>query len=375
MQSQHRTVWIEQTKIRVTLRPPDEQRTTWTIDYRLPTGRRRRISTRTEDPARALQFLDALIKHALPQDLKTALEESEQQRAAPTHNPRLRQLADYYVDIHLPNKNAAPKTLTAARRITRDFLDFCSDHRIGTVQQLSRAKLDEYAATLRQEGKAPKTVKNALVMIRAMFNAAVDADLLDKSPIKQWQFPKVHENEVTILTHEQMRDVLTIIRTKAPTIYPIIQWIAKTGNRPSDAIDLRWKQLDLENRAVIRTQIKTKRLAKYCIPDTLADELARHKIPDMTDDSHVFTNSAGQPFTINALYRTFTRTLEREDYRRKVTLKDLRHTYASVLINDVGCPLPTVQIQMGHASINTTMKYVRPSTGMKHLDAFAKLLD
>jgi integrase len=289
-----------------------------------------------------------------------------------TSDPHIREVCDHYLNVYLPTKNAARKTLIAAAQICYQFERFASSRHVGRVSQLSPALVDAYAASLRDSELAPKTIRNHLIMLRACLNAAVDRGLLDKSPIKRWLLPKVADPEIQPLTADQLREVLAIIHENAPALAPIVTWIAMTGNRPSDACEASWANVDVSNAIVIRTQVKVKQLAQYEIS---AELLAILKIersrPCYKADGPVFRDQFGDPFTVNKLYHDFTRAMARASFERHITLKDLRHTFGSLMANEMKCPLPIVQRLMGHKSITTTMQYIKPSAGAEYVHAFS----
>jgi integrase len=67
----------------------------------------------------------------------------------------------------------------------------------------------------------------------------------------------------------------------------------------------------------------------------------------------VFVNSEGKPFDKKMSETAFYKALERAGLR-KVRIHDLRHTYASFLIQ-AGESLPYIRDQMGHHSIKVTV--------------------
>ncbi len=71
--------------------------------------------------------------------------------------------------------------------------------------------------------------------------------------------------------------------------------------------------------------------------------------------SLVFGGRDGQPLDPDNLsHRRFPRALRQAGIARHVRLHDLRHTYASLLIAQGAHP-KYIQVQMGHASIQTTL--------------------
>ena len=69
----------------------------------------------------------------------------------------------------------------------------------------------------------------------------------------------------------------------------------------------------------------------------------------------VFGGRDGQPLDPDNLsHRRFPRSLRQAGIAQHVRLHDLRHTYASLLIAQRAHP-KYIQVQMGHASIQTTL--------------------
>lgn len=69
----------------------------------------------------------------------------------------------------------------------------------------------------------------------------------------------------------------------------------------------------------------------------------------------VFVNTAGTPVnTSHWRVRVFNKIFEREKNLRRVRIHDLRHTYASLLIQE-GASLPYIKDQLGHHSISMTV--------------------
>jgi len=89
------------------------------------------------------------------------------------------------------------------------------------------------------------------------------------------------------------------------------------------------------------------------MPSTLTRALQR--LAEHRHGSLVFGGRDGQPLDPDNLsHRRFPRALRQAGIARHVRLHDLRHTYASLLIAQRAHP-KYIQVQMGHASIQTTL--------------------
>jgi len=72
-------------------------------------------------------------------------------------------------------------------------------------------------------------------------------------------------------------------------------------------------------------------------------------------DDRVFVNDFGAPLFPDSITKWFGKFIERTRLP-KITVHSLRHTYASLLIND-GIPLVVVAGNLGHAQVSTTNNY------------------
>lgn len=348
------------------------------VDLRYPDGRRHRSTLGTTDHAEAHRLFDHWARSVLP----SLIADYHRAQAVPGSDdadPLLGDIVDHYLDTFLPNRNSAPRTIQMANQVLYEFLRFCAGRHVGRLSQLNSSIVDQWAAAMRRDGLAPKSIATRLGLLRAAINAAVSRELIARNPIRRWLMPTVPDPEITPLTRDQLAEVLAIIRRDAPEYANVITWVALTGNRPSDACALRWSQVDLITSTVVRAQVKTRRLARYDLSQAsvalLRSEHARHPDPPGSD-APVFSDANRRPFTVHRLYRQFTRTLIAANYPRPVNLKDLRHTFGSLLANDPDhpCPLPILQTLMGHRDIKTTMKYVKPAGGHAYVDHHAAQL-
>ena len=91
-------------------------------------------------------------------------------------------------------------------------------------------------------------------------------------------------------------------------------------------------------------------------------------------DELVFTNGTGAPVDPdNMIKRNFQPALEAAGLRR-IRFHDLRHTFASLLI-DQGENIKFIQSQLGHASIQTTIDRYGHLMPLKNYMGVGKRLD
>lgn len=132
-----------------------------------------------------------------------------------------------------------------------------------------------------------------------------------------------------------------------------------TGARRSEVLRSQWVDIDFTNRIWTIPITKNKKVRKVPISDTLMELL--QSIPK--ESKYLFpTNTKLGHY--KDIYRTW------DIARRKagicdVRLHDLRHSFASMLVNS-GRSLYEVQTLLGHSSIKMTQRYAHLSDESLH---------
>lgn len=170
----------------------------------------------------------------------------------------------------------------------------------------------------------------------------------------------------TFLDHEQAQRLLSKIVAHAR---PIVLLDLMTGLRKANAIGLTWEHVSLDLGRAVMIQKGGRPLSVVLVPEALA--LLRAVQPDpalRTGPVWVFANPAVPcdcPHCISPLYRgdpirsirrSFETAVREAGIPGRVRFHDLRHTFASWLLDQTG-DLKLVQDLLGHASISTTARY------------------
>jgi integrase len=169
----------------------------------------------------------------------------------------------------------------------------------------------------------------------------------------------VEIEEMQILTPPEIRCLLEAAEEPVRTM---VLCAVLTGMRRGELLGLKWDDIDFErNRIHVRRSLwrgqlispKSRRSRRAIdLAPTLKAALAR--LPSRFKGETVFTAAdGGRIDPDNFINRDWARTLRRSRLRR-IRFHDLRHTYASLLIAQGAHP-KYIQVQLGHASIQTTL--------------------
>lgn len=202
-----------------------------------------------------------------------------------------------------------------------------------------------------------------LILLKEIFDSAVDNGLILRSPIPKGQKPMGRARvKKQALTEEQENTLLERVSARSPEAYLLTLMALKTGMRIGEIIALDWEHIDLDKR-IIRVQ-KTLAVSK--------DERS-FEVVDRTKSSAGIRDIPIPESLFRALLRVPEKTgllfedgknaeqrvryaLEREssDFGISVTPHVLRHTYITRLVQS-GVSIPEVQYLAGHSSSDITL--------------------
>lgn len=215
------------------------------------------------------------------------------------------------------------------------------------LSEITPQSIEKYKAK-RLEKVAPATVNRELACLKHMFTKANDWELIKTNPVRSVKLLKEPPGRLRYLKSEE---VGALLDECAPHIRSIVITALNTGMRKAEILNLKWADVDLNNRklAVIKTKSNETRVIP--INRTLHQELL--DLSNQVKMEYVFCNSDGKPY--GDIKTGFSGALRRagiKDFR----FHDLRHTFGSHMVMQ-GVSLRTVQQVLGHKDIRMTMRY------------------
>ena len=215
---------------------------------------------------------------------------------------------------------------------------------------------------------APATVRTNLGVLRAVLNAAVDADVIAKSPVRSVRAKKGEARERPTLTPEELQRLAGAVGLRYRALVLVAGVI---GLRWSEAIGLRVKDVDFLHGAIrIRQTIsevegvlriadaKSKPSRRtIAIPEFLLDELAAHLAREgrHEPDDLVFTGPKCAPLRRSFAARVFTPAVERAGLPKALTFHGLRHVATTFMI-EAGEHPRVIQHRLGHVTVRLSME-------------------
>jgi integrase len=304
----------------------------------------------------------------------------------------------------------APSTVASYRRNLRLHV---LPH-IGGVPlaRLTSTRLSTLYRDLQAGGLSPRSVQYTHAVIGGALDAAVDAEppLLAVNPARKAKPPTARQARAPEMRPWTAAQLGAFLRWSAENSPLHAAWwvLAYTGMRRGELLALRWRDIDLDattiaikrsvgvvhnagSRAeVIEGEPKTVRSRRVIDLDPqtvqvlqawrwerelLASPLAR-------DGALVFSTLEGDHLHPERFWRSFKNAQAKcradlgEDALPVITVHDLRHTHASLLLS-AGEPVKTVSERLGHASATVTMNtyaHVLPGDQQRAAARFAALI-
>jgi integrase len=216
----------------------------------------------------------------------------------------------------------------------------------------------------RLEKVEPAPINRELACLRHMYNKAIEWGYVKINPVKGIKRLKEPPGRLRYLKPEEVKKLLDACHGH---IRPIVVTALNTGMRKGELLNLKWADIDFENKKITVVNSKNNESRVIPINQTLYDELL--DLSKRSNGEYVFSERNGVPF--RDIKKGFSAALKRagiEDFR----FHDLRHTFGSYLVMQ-GVDLRTVQQIMGHKDIKMTMRYSHLSPG--HIQEAVKRLD
>ena len=170
-----------------------------------------------------------------------------------------------------------------------------------------------------------------------------------------------------VLTEEEQQKLLDQFNTRYVTSHRnkvMFQLMLNTGLRVSEAISLRWEDVNLTSGKVMVREGKGAKDRTLWVDNSQLESLGNWKERQVDKvgklPKWVFSTlrkgNAGKKLTIQQVWRTIKTYAEKAGIEKDISPHTLRHTFATDLYRETG-KIRLVQKALGHADLSTTMIY------------------
>ncbi|HEX4435649.1 MAG TPA: site-specific integrase [Solirubrobacteraceae bacterium] len=234
------------------------------------------------------------------------------------------------------------------------------------LEDITTEQIEGWSARLAASGMGNRTRLKVLTVLHGVMGRAKRVWKLPRNPVSEVEKPiQRRRTEIEVFSPEE---VMALVRAAdSEQDAAIYLTAAFTGLRRGELVALRWRDVDFPRRHIrvtasyterSLTTPKSGRARSVPMAPAVASTLARLASGSGgTEDDLVFPGMAGGFLDASALYRRYKSTLKRAGLR-DLRFHDLRHTFGTQVIGNPAVSILQLKEWMGHADIDTTMKYL-----------------
>jgi integrase len=325
----------------------------WQVRYRTPAGDMQAAPTTFPNRAQADRWLSLI--------------EADLERGD-WRDPRLGRITfaewvDFYLDA---SNHKRPTTLSRDRHVLGShFLPVFGDRHMANITPLDV----RHAVERMSKRLAPSTVRTNYGVLKTVFNSAVEADVIGKTPCRGIKVMQFKSREPEPLTPAQVDALASAIDEE---YRPVIYLAAVLGLRWSEVAGLRVRHLDFLNRRLrlvettaevdghllehqeTKSKAGTRTLAvPLFLMEMLSAHLAARGRPG--PDELVFVTRRGRPLRASNFRTKVWSRAVRASGLEGLTFRDLRHVATSFMVQAKEHPR-VIQHRLGHSTSRLSME-------------------
>ncbi|MEE4355027.1 MAG: tyrosine-type recombinase/integrase [Desulfococcaceae bacterium] len=235
------------------------------------------------------------------------------------------------------------------------------------INRINTARAEKYIIQRQNEGMNLTTLRKLIVTFNQIMNYAVRHNYIDHNPVRDAERPRgqggEEESSIRIFSTAEISAFLDADKDeKYRTLFMLA---IMSGARQGELIGLKWTDVDWFNKqlhiqrtfnegAWYKPKTRTSN-RKIDLGPSMITQMKKWRLACPPNESDlIFPNEAGNPMNHgNMLRRHFYPALKKAGIP-KMRFHDLRHTYASLLIEQ-GENIKYIQSQLGHASPMVTL--------------------
>jgi integrase len=228
------------------------------------------------------------------------------------------------------------------------------------LNAITRRQIQSFHIALKESGLSGSSCDHHIKVIRYALNLAIEWELLDKNPADKIQLFKEDNRKERYMTHDELDRLLIVLKEyRNQTIARLVMFLLSTGARLNEALKAKWTDIDIDTKTwrIPATNSKSKKIQSKPLNTKAVELLAQLQEDNISE--YLFINvRTGNPYVnVNKPWRDIRVAAGLPELR----LHDLRHQYASMLVNS-GRSLYEVQQLLGHSDPSVTQRYAHLST-------------
>lgn len=199
---------------------------------------------------------------------------------------------------------------------------------------------------------APQTIKHILLLIKRVFNYAINNGIINKNPTNNVKISMPDNTRISYLYPDEIERMFIYLNLGKEWSVDVafIKFAFYTGLRRSELFNLLWSNIDIKNSRITLYNTKGGRNETIQLTEFAIDIL---KNLNNTDSIYVFPSKTGG--RREDIKRLWNRIKKEANIRSHIRFHDIRHTFGTIATSII--PIKVVQKMMTHKDIKTTLRY------------------
>lgn len=272
------------------------------------------------------------------------------------------QVLSEYLEFLEIEKGLANNTTEAYRRDLTDFLEYCAEKGVNSLDLIQRNNINNYIRMLREKDYTPASVNRKIASFRGFFKWLCANEICSTNPALTLEQPKMPQRLPKVMTVQEIETILNQNLNKLQKV--IVELLYGCGLRVSELANMKINDFDLKGKYL---QCTGKGSKERIVPlGSKAIQAITEYLPERDfyikkfriDTKRFLIDEKGNLVNRQEIY-TFIRE-QGKKIHKTISPHTLRHSFATHLLEN-GADLRVVQELLGHSDVSTTQLYTHIS--------------
>ncbi len=218
----------------------------------------------------------------------------------------------------------------------------------------------DYLEYLNLKKENISSIRRKISTFKTFYKFLYNNNYMDKKdyPMVRISYPKMEKKLPKFVYYNDLLEIIDESSKDKDGVRDrlIIEMLYATGVRVSELVNIKYDDIDFDNKRIIITGKGNKQRIVY-FGDYALEVLNEYmRTHDRNKDNYLFTNAKGDKITDRGVRYIIDNIMSKLSVKVHVTPHVLRHTFATDMLNN-GCDIKIVQELLGHSSLRTTEIY------------------
>lgn len=270
-----------------------------------------------------------------------------------------------YMNFVKLEKRLSLNSVEAYERDLTDFLEYLDRSKL-CLTQVDSVNVSEYIIHLsRDKDFSDRSLARAVSSMRGFFKFLIDDDFITSEMLEILEPVKLKKSLPMFLTMEELQQLFSAVDTSTASGFrdrTMLEMFYSSGLRVSELVDLKLGNIyRREQLLLVFGKGSKERVVPYSdnaayFLHTYIDTMRHTLIKKGDYNDFVFINNRGEQMTRQGVWKKLKEFAKLAGITKEISPHKLRHTFATHLLEG-GADLRSVQMLLGHSSINTTEIY------------------